>query len=255
MRLGYVVYTSFDRDYDDVLHAALRSLAERGFDHLVLDLRNNIGGSVDSVVELVSGLLGQQYEMEVVCELRRNPRNQRSAAPTVCRLKNVGYSLDIDSISIICSENTASAAELTIVGLRGLGIPVRLIGTQTEGKNCGMDVARRQIGSTMLEYAPITFMCVNGKGFGDYGDGLLPDEGMTVTEDNILGKKDKYYPMPHSYWGDTDNDIALRVLVAALGGGSEQSTTRTTVDCRELLQLAPDATLEREASALYHYVE
>lgn len=255
MRLGYVVYTSFDRDYDDVLHAALRSLAERGFDHLVLDLRNNIGGSVDSVVELVSGLLGQQYEMEVVCELRRNPRNQRSAAPTVCRLKNVGYSLDIDSISIICSENTASAAELTIVGLRGLGIPVRLIGTQTEGKNCGMDVARRQIGSTMLEYAPITFMCVNGKGFGDYGDGLLPDEGMTVTEDNILGKKDKYYPMPHSYWGDTDNDIALRVLVAALGGGCEQSTTRTTVDCRELLQLAPDATLEREASALYHYVE
>jgi hypothetical protein len=62
-----------------------------------------------------------------------------------------------------------------IAGLRGLDIPVTVVGATTNGKNCGMDVTYRTIGTTYLEYAPITFMCLNAKGESNWGDGIMPD--------------------------------------------------------------------------------
>ena len=236
-RIGYLVYTGFETDYDTELLAALEGMAAEGVEELILDLRSNGGGSLSSAVMLASALLPADYEGKMLCCVRRNPKNTISETESTFLLKNTGTALNLRNVTIICSGYSASASELIIMGLRGLDIPVMLIGTTTEGKNCGMDVTRRKIGNTYYEYAPITFMCFNAKGFGEWGEGITPD--IVLTEDNTYGIKDELYPLPRCPWGDLNNDIALKVAVAHITGTHVASTRHTEA-------LTPTATIEIE---------
>lgn len=224
-RIGYLVYTAFDNDYDDDLLEALAMLAAEGVDSFILDLRTNGGGHVSSAVKLCSALVGVEYVGATLTELRRNPANKTSLGDTINVLEDVGVDLGLDELTVICSDYSASASELVVMGLRGLDIPVTLIGTTTEGKNCGMDVTRRTFGNTTVEYAPITFMCYNAKGFGSWGEGITPDIDLSV--DNKLGVKDEYFPMPRSSWGDLSYDIGLAAAVASITGKKVSTATPT----------------------------
>lgn len=217
IRIGYLVYSAFDNDFDEELIAALRALAAEGVDRMILDLRVNAGGAVDSATKLGSMLLGDSYAGSLLCELRRNPANKINNKPSYRYLESVGDALNIDQLTVICSEYTASASELLVTGLRGLDVPVTLVGSQTQGKNCGMDVSFRIIGNKHLEFAPITFMCYNAKGFGDYGDGLAVD--IDLCNGNSYDITDEYYPLPRCEWGDMEHDIALICSVADITGG------------------------------------
>lgn len=224
-RIGYMAYTQFKSEHNSELVAMLQELASNDIDHFVLDLRTNGGGAVTAATKLVSAMLGSEYAGETLCELRRNPLNTSSETISKCSLEDLGFGLGAKSITIICSENTASASELVIEGLRGLDVPVTLIGTTTEGKNCGMDVTRRTISGKYIEYAPITFMCFNAKGFGDYGEGIAPD--LDMVADNSWGVIDEYYPLPRCGWGDYTNDAALRVAIANITGSLPANATST----------------------------
>jgi len=240
-RIGYLVYTGFDHDYDEELLAALAALQAEGIDNLILDLRTNGGGHVSSAVALCSAIVGAEYEGATLVELRRNPLNKTSLGNTTNQLENVGVDLSLKELTVICSDYTASASELVVMGLRGLDIPVRLIGTTTEGKNCGMDVTRRTFGSTTVEYAPITFMCYNAKGFGAWGEGITPD--VDLSADNALGVKDEYFPMPRTSWGDISYDIGLAAAVASITGKKVSMAECTTTRCG--INIAPMVEVER----------
>lgn len=240
-RIGYLVYTGFDHDYDEELLAALAALQAEGIDNLILDLRTNGGGYVSSAVALCSAIVGAEYEGATLVELRRNPLNKTSLGNTTNQLENVGVDLSLKELTVICSDYTASASELVVMGLRGLDIPVRLIGTTTEGKNCGMDVTRRTFGSTTVEYAPITFMCYNAKGFGAWGEGITPD--VDLSADNALGVKDEYFPMPRTSWGDISYDIGLAAAVASITGKKVSMAECTTTRCG--INIAPMVEVER----------
>lgn len=236
-RIGYLAYTSFERDYDEELIAALEHMAQEGVEELILDLRCNGGGALSSAVVLTSALLPADYEGKMLCCVRRNPKNTISETESTFLLNNTGSALNLRNVTIICSGYSASASELVIMGLRGLDIPVMLIGAPTQGKNCGMDVTRRKIGNTYYEYAPITFMCFNAKGFGEWGEGIAPD--VLLTEDNAYGVKDSNYPLPRCPWGDVEHDVALNVAVAHL-------TATPAATTRHGESFAPTATIELE---------
>lgn len=228
-RIGYLVYTSFDSGYNDELKAALAELLAEGVDELILDLRSNGGGSVTSATLLCSSILGPSYEGELLFELRRNPKNKSDNRTTQCLVEATEASLALERITVICSNYSASASEMVVVGLRGVDIPVTLIGCRTEGKNCGMDVTRRNIGSLYLEYAPITFMCYNAVGFGDYGEGLEPD--VELRAENSFGVSDEYYPLPRCEWGDMSHDIGLAVAVASVTGKKISQGAASRAEC------------------------
>ena len=77
---------------------------------------------------------------------------------------------------MICSENTASASELLVNGLRGFDLEVRLVGTRTNGKNVGMEgFVDYDVAGEKYTFMPITFYSENAKGFRDYTDGFEPD--------------------------------------------------------------------------------
>ncbi len=242
-RIGYLVYTAFDSNYNEELEAALAMLATEGIDDLILDLRCNNGGSVASATLLCSAIMGNAREGELLFELRRNPKNIVDNSSSFCLVEPTTASLGLDKITVICSHYSASASEMVVVGLRGAGLPVTLIGRTTEGKNCGMDVTRCTIGDIYLEYAPITFMCYNSEGFGGYGEGIIPD--VDLTTENSYGVSDEFYPLPRTSWGDVSHDIGLATAVASITGKkiaqSETSTRAFAARCE-----ASELTMPRE---------
>lgn len=223
-KIGYLVYTSFESEYDQELMDVLQGFAAAGIGELILDLRCNGGGALYSAVKLCSALVPRGYEGQTLCSITRNKSNKKLPEVSEFALSDTGAVLNLDRLTVICSGNSASASEIVIMGLRGLDFPVRLIGQTTEGKNCGMDVTHKRIGSKDYEYAPITFMCFNAKGFGDWGEGIAPD--VDLTTENEYGVSDGYYPLPYTQWGDKNHDIALAVALADITGAKLSTSTR-----------------------------
>ena len=223
-KIGYLVYMGFESEYDEELLGVLNNFAAQGIGELILDLRCNGGGSLYSAIKLCSAIVPSVYEGQTLCSVTRNKRNAKMPEKSEFVLSDTGTVLNLERLTVICSENSASASELVVMGLRGLDFPVRLIGQTTEGKNCGMDVTHKKIGNKEYEYAPITFMCFNAKGFGDWGDGIVPD--VDLTTENMYGVSDEYYPLPYADWGDANRDIALAVALVDVAGGKLSTSTR-----------------------------
>lgn len=230
-RIGYLAYLGFESEYNHELTEALTYLASEGVEELVLDLRCNGGGALTSALLLCSAIVPSSYEDQTLCTIERNKSNTVSSKSSEFKLENTGQLLNLERVTVLCSKYSASASELVVMGLRGLDFPVRLIGSTTEGKNCGMDVTHKRINGKDLEYAPITFMCFNAKGFGDWGEGIVPDVDLTA-ESNEYGVYDNYYPLPYTEWGDLKRDIGLAVAVADITGQkiSQKGITRGNAD-------------------------
>lgn len=253
-RIGYIVYTGFESAYDDDLMAELQHFVDEGVGEVILDLRCNGGGSLGSAIKLCSALVPETKEDGVLCTVQRNPKNTKSETTSQFHLENTNeYFANLERLTVICSDNSASASELVIMGLRGLDFPVELIGSTTEGKNCGMDVTRRMINNIQLEYAPITFMCFNAKGFGDWGEGITPDVDLT-DETNEYGVSDKNYPLPRADWGDQEHDIALAVALASVTGRGITTTPSPELQSTDTyLEVALE--IPRPIEGIRNYVE
>lgn len=253
-KIGYLSYLSFDGDFDDALVEAMREIADEGATEMILDLRTNGGGLVNSSVLLASMLLDESYVHpdKIYARLKHNPDNKVYSDQELMLEKNYTPSgqtalkdlpnIGIKKLYLICSESTASASEMVIVGLRGLDVEVTLIGNTTEGKNCGMEVTEKSFDGETYEFAPITFMNENGKGFSDYGEGIVPEVDLAALADNSsisqkLQSKCAYFPIPYTTWADVKNDIALEEAVMQICGStlftpsaSAQSSTRASVE-------------------------
>lgn len=272
-KIGYMAYISFDGEGDDKMVGAIRELSAAGVEEMILDLRSNGGGSVPSAVKLSSMLVSESHVGEICCELRHNPNNAlyKSEPNEIYEFisKNVkgAYNegddsdlpnLNLEKVYIIGSDATASASEMVIQALKGIDIEVVLIGTTTEGKNCGMEVTEKKIGDNWYVFAPITFFNYNAKGDHRYYYGITPDADFEEELEELKGKygdKIKYspyydYPLPVATWGNWKQDIALQEAVAQINGtttlgkwkpegetGEATASTRSGAQAREKLKV------------------
>ncbi len=189
-KTAYLLYMGFETSQDQALIEAFRSF--RGAEELILDLRYNGGGAVRSSTVLATLIVGDACKDGVYCRTVYNARRTAAGESGVYRIGNghtpdgtgvytpivsaLPEALGLKRIYVLCSESTASASELVINGLRGLGIEVRLIGMRTNGKNVGMEGYVDHLeGGELYTFMPITFYSENNLGFRDYSDGFVPD--------------------------------------------------------------------------------
>lgn len=248
-KIGYLSYLGFESEFNDDLIEALSYLAARGVTDLILDLRLNGGGSVDTSTMLGSMLLSEDYVGKTYATLKRNPENKlfpKDELDTECLIVKNGIgeefentdlpNLNLPELWVIASNSTASASEMVIKGLEGLDVPVHIVGKTTNGKNCGMDVMKETFGKYEYTFAPITFMNYNAKGDNDYADGIKPDVNFDDywNESNLQSSYQTYssyvFPMPMNEWGDVvfeeaetggitiSGDFALCETVLQVGG-------------------------------------
>lgn len=240
-KVGYISYMSFDFNHEKRLVNAISELSRKGITDLIVDLRINHGGDTRSCTSLASMIVSESYVGEPVTQFTFNPK--RNKEPELDYIRKNGYeemqmamtdlpNLNMERVYFITSSSSSSASELLIVGLMGLGIDVVMIGTTTDGKNCGMEAQTVKLTSGSNEsyyiFAPITFMTANGQGFHDYGDGITPGEIGEGTDfdkyaDNPNIAEDiqhscSYFPIPEAEWGDVGYDFALAESVAQIFG-------------------------------------
>lgn len=226
-KIGYLSYLAFESDHDDELISAIQDLAIKGVTDLILDLRVNGGGSVNSSIMLASMLLAEEYDGKTYATLKRNPNNARVSKDqlnTECLIGKHGLgsfnltvlpSLDLPEVWVITSGQTASASEMVIKGLEGLDVPVHVVGKTTNGKNCGMDVMETDFGAYTYTFAPITFMNFNGKGDNDYADGIKPSVNFDDywNDSNIQSSYQTYhcyvFPLPMAGWAELNFEESL----------------------------------------------
>ena len=192
-KIGYLMYNGFYPNYEGQLNNAIGMLQAAGITELVLDLRYNSGGSVDTATRLASMITGQ-FTGQLFAKEQWNSKAQEyfETQNPGALINNFTASLgsgaginnlNLNKVYILTTRATASASELVINGLAPY-IDLVQIGNNTIGKNVGSitlydspDFGRegRNPDHTWA-MQPIVLKIVNKDGFGDYQEnGLAPD--------------------------------------------------------------------------------
>ena len=204
-KIGYLMYNAFYSNYDTKLNEAFGTLKSQGITDLVLDLRYNRGGSIQTSTRLASMITGTLTGKVFAKEQWNAKIESYFAANDPESLKNLFVdkigttainSVNMTKIYILTSESTASASELVINGLKPY-ITVVQIGDVTTGKNVGSvtlydsPTFGKEDRNPNHRYAmqPLVLKIVNGAGFGDYKNGLEPDFELkeNLSTLNVLG--------------------------------------------------------------------
>lgn len=201
-KIGYLMYTGFLSQFDEQLNNVFGDFKAQGVTHLVLDLRYNGGGSVNTAIILGSLISGNPVT-DVYSSEQWNPDIQAQLQATdpdrlINFFKNRTDSgtplntLDLNKVHIITTTNTASASELVINSLEPY-IDVVQVGDDTNGKFQASVTLydspdfRRAGANPAHRYAmqPLVLKSLNANGNTDYFDGLPPDIAQNEDFSNL----------------------------------------------------------------------
>lgn len=240
-KVGYLMYNSFTADYDAELNDAFAALKAEGATDLILDLRYNGGGSVNTAVGLASMITGQ-FKGEVFMKEQWNDKYQNAFAPesyinlfqdemkvednngdqTTIQIN----SLNLNKLYVLTTTGTASASELIINGLDPY-INVVQVGTKTTGKY--------QASVTLYD----------GPGFGRKGANLNHTYAMqplVLKSANKLGKSDYYDGLPA--------DISVEENLANLGTLGDQNEPLLKAALNDIQGIPQDSDKQMETFKL-----
>ena len=130
-KVGYLMYNGFTANFNDQLNDAFATFQSNGVQHLVLDLRYNQGGSVNSA-SLLGSMVTGQFGNQVFSKLIYNDLQQANNA--VYTFSTDVNSLNLGTVYVLTTSVTASASEMVINSLKPY-INVIQIGTNTTGKS------------------------------------------------------------------------------------------------------------------------
>ena len=201
IKIGYIMYNDFTRNFDDELNEAFGRLKSAGVTELVLDLRYNPGGSVNSAAALASMITGQFNGTLFLKETwNSNIQSKFSESQTNTLFPSevngsAINSLNLNKVYVLALGSSASASELIINGLEP-HIDVIHIGDVTTGKNefsitlfdapnADLRFSPRNLNEVNPNHTyaiqPLVGRNENSIGDSDYTSGLVPD--ITLEED------------------------------------------------------------------------
>ncbi|SDH27411.1 S41 family peptidase [Winogradskyella thalassocola] len=208
--IGYLMYNGFriGNENLDELNNVFAEFQSAGVSDLVLDLRYNGGGSVDTAIWLASMITGQytgevffkeKWNTDILTEFEQsNPEALLNPFVTQMTKRNTNgdityqqsiNSLNLNKVYIITTRNSASASELVINGLSPY-IDVVQVGSTTRGKS---QASRTIYDSPNLskenvnpnhKYAmqPLIYEAQNADGYSEFYNGLSPDPTFQISE-------------------------------------------------------------------------
>lgn len=201
-KVGYLVYNGFTADFDLRLNSVMQQFKTAGITKIIVDLRYNGGGSVQTATYLASMIYSTDvtkvFSKSVYNTILQNYFTEQygadallnkftdNIAATATTPKTPISSLNLSDAYFLVSKETASASELLINGLKPY-MKVTVIGNNTLGKYVGSftikdyDAQGNLVTAHKWAMQPITVKIANSAGISDYVEGLVPD--LSVKED------------------------------------------------------------------------
>ena len=163
--VGYVAILNFFKGTADQTKTAVEDLLEQGARSIVFDVRNNPGGYLDELLDLLDYLLPE------------GPIFQ-SGSKDGERLTKMSDAACVDvSMVVLVNENSYSAAELFAAQLReSLNVPI--VGQPTSGKGRSQQVFELP-GGRAINISTKTYY--TGAGVSLVGVGVVPDKIVSLT--------------------------------------------------------------------------
>lgn len=172
--IGYLQITQFDDVTPAQFNENLASLKKEGMKGLIIDLRNNPGGTVTAVTQIASELLpeGLIFYME-----DKNGERQEYKCP--------GADFDTPLV-VLVNEYSASASEILSGAIQDAGIGT-LVGTQTYGKGIVQNLYPLGDGSA-IKITTADYYTRNGRNIHKVGiepDEIIEYDADKYAEENI----------------------------------------------------------------------
>ena len=183
--VGYIAVSQFDVVTADQFKAAVDDLEKQGMKKLLVDLRNNPGGVLDTVVDMLDYILPDDLMIEGDKDLVRT--NTEATLLVYMADKNGkggqeyasdGHSLDIP-LAVLVNGESASASEVFTGAMKDYG-RATVVGTKTFGKGIVQNLIPLDNGTaikmtTAHYYTP--------SGFDLHGKGIEPDVEVELKEE------------------------------------------------------------------------
>lgn len=183
--VGYIAVSQFDVVTADQFKAAVDDLEKQGMKKLVVDLRNNPGGVLGTVVDMLDYILPDDLTIEGDKDLVRT--NPEATLLVYMADKNGkgeqeyasdGHSLDIP-MAVLVNGESASASEVFTGAMKDYG-RATIVGTKTFGKGIVQNLIPLDNGTaikmtTAHYYTP--------SGFDLHGKGIEPDVEVELKEE------------------------------------------------------------------------
>lgn len=170
---------SFDANSADLFRNAMKEFYQSGGDRLLLDLRGNPGGYLDSAVDIASWFL--KNGTVVVTEDYGGGKT-----PDIMRSK--GYDIFNSKLKfvILIDGGSASASEI-LAGAMQDNARAKLVGAQSFGKGSVQEVVDLTP-DTILKITIAKWLTPNGTSISEKG--LTPDYPIEITQKDLDAKKD-----------------------------------------------------------------
>jgi carboxyl-terminal processing protease len=176
--IGMVSISQFQLETKSELDQAIAKLIEKGVKGIVLDLRNNPGGYLQSAVE-VTELFVPKGSVAVIEKGRDGKIIEELKTKKSPKYENV-------KLVILVNQGSASASEIVAGALRDLK-QIKLVGQQTFGKGVVQSTKEFKDGSA-LKYTIAEWFTPSGKAINK--EGIKPDFEVKLSAEDIKNNKD-----------------------------------------------------------------
>ncbi|MFH1024338.1 MAG: S41 family peptidase [Planctomycetota bacterium] len=173
-KIGYVRLTRFQADTCAELDQAVNALKKQGMKALVLDLRFNPGGRLDTAVDVADRFLAEG--LIVSTKGRENSQNKEHWA------RKAG-TYDPFLVAVLISGRSASASEVVTGALQDNGRAI-VVGAKSFGKASVQSIIEFQTDEGMAALKLTTAHYYTPSGKLIHGKGIEPDITVTVTPED-----------------------------------------------------------------------
>ncbi|HSN91747.1 MAG TPA: S41 family peptidase [Anaeromyxobacteraceae bacterium] len=203
-KIGYVNLVTFITPAEAQLREAFAAFQADGVQDVIVDLRYNGGGLVDTAIVLANLLGGGRTTNDTMFAWYLNPAHLADTPPPQTFAPEAG-SISVRRVAFVTTGASASASEL-VANVMEPWVPVAIVGARTYGKPVGQRGFVLQ--SCDLLLGLIAFGLENAQGDGAYFDGL-PDAGGNFSGPLCAAADDLTLPMGNPLEASTAAALAF----------------------------------------------
>lgn len=175
--IGVIAISQFSTDTTDLMNKAVTEFKQKGVKGIIVDVRNNPGGYLNSAVDISGKWL--KTGQGIVEERRAGETVEKFNA------KSVGALNGIPTVLLV-NEGSASASEILAGALKD-NQAAQLVGVTTFGKGSVQETVRYEKGG-LLKVTVARWYTPNGQNISE--SGIEPDVKVEVTEEDVAAKRD-----------------------------------------------------------------